>query len=137
MFEKLKQKASGFMGGRYGIDHLYVANLILYFILLIVHRQFKIPLFDYLLLILIFWTFYRVFSRNIPKRQAENQVLLRLITLIKSKSSLLIKRIKDIRTNRYRKCENCRATLRLPRKRGVHTVKCPRCAGQFQVKIRL
>ena len=137
MFANFKQKIAEFMRGRYGIDHLYVANLILYFILLIIQRWQMIPYFDFLLFLLIIWTFYRVFSRNISKRQAENQVLLRFVSSIKSKSSLLFRRIKDIGTHRYRSCPNCKTTLRLPRKTGVHTVKCPRCNSRFEVKVRL
>src|SRR5699024_6739219 len=137
MFANFKQKIAEFMRGRYGIDHLYVANLILYFILLIIQRWQMIPYFDFLLFLLIIWTFYRVFSRNISKRQAENQVLLRFVSSIKSKSSLLFRRIKDIGTHRYRSCTNCKTTLRLPRNTDVHTVKCTRCNSRFEVKVRL
>lgn len=125
------------MQGRYGIDQLYMTNLVLYFILLIIQRRLAVPFLDILLILLIIWTFYRVFSRNIVKRQAENQAFLRFIYSIKSKGSLIFKRIKDIGTHRYRRCSHCKTTLRLPRKTGVHMVRCPRCQQRFQVKIRL
>lgn len=135
---KFKQKITEFVQGRYGIDHLYVACLSLYFLILIIQRHFLMaPILDVLLFALIIWTFYRAFSRNIPKRQAENQVFLRFIYAIKSKCTLLFKRIKDIGTHRYRRCPHCETTLRLPRKTGTHTVRCPRCQQRFQVKVRI
>ena len=126
------------MRGRYGVDHLYIVNLVVYFIgLIILRRLDSVIIFDFLLLILIFWTFFRFFSRNTAKRQRENQVLLNLVAKTKAKAKQIFNRIKDIGTHRYRKCPHCETKLRLPRKVGVHTVKCPRCQQRFQVKVRL
>ena len=33
----------------------------------------------------------------------------------------------------FRQCPYCSATLRLPRQKGKHTVKCPRCSKSFGV----
>lgn len=134
----IKQKMTNFMSGRYGVDHLYIVNLVLYFIGLIVLRRLdRVIIFDFLLLILIFWTFFRFFSKNTVKRQKENQALLRLAAVSKSTVKQLFTRIKHVGTYRYRKCPHCKTTLRLPRKVGVHTVKCPSCEQRFQVKVRI
>lgn len=126
------------MRGRYGIDQLYIVNLVVYFIALIIMRRLELGvIFDVLLLLLILWTFFRFFSRNIAKRQRENQMLLRLVGKVKSKTKMLFNRVKDIGTHRYRTCPHCQTKLRLPRKVGTHTVKCPRCQQRFQVKVRL
>ncbi len=126
------------MQGRYGIDHIYVTSLILYFVGLIVLRQINNSIYlNIFLLLLIAWTFYRVFSKNIARRYAENQAFLRFINQIKSIVNRLWMRMRDIGTHRYRRCPNCRAQLRLPRKIGVHTARCPRCNNRFKVKIRL
>src|SRR5690625_6497106 len=75
------------MRGRYGIDQLYIVNLVVYFIALIIMRRLELGvIFDVLLLLLILWTFFRFFSRNIAKRQRENQMLLRLVGKVKSKT---------------------------------------------------
>ncbi|WP_067840952.1 hypothetical protein [Amphibacillus sediminis] len=135
--ERLKQKLQYFMQGRYGIDQLYIAILVTYFILLFLSRYFESIALVISLWLLIFWAIFRVFSKNIAKRYAENQFLLKVIKQVKSYFSLQIKRIKDSRTHRYRKCSNCGTTLRLPRKRGKHTAKCPRCQHRFQVTVWL
>jgi len=126
------------MQGRYGIDHIYLTNLVIYFIGLIFLRRIEQRLYlDVLLLVLIIWTFYRVFSRNIASRQAENQAFLRVINRIKSTTKLMFKRIRDLGTHRYRRCPSCQTQLRLPRKVGTHTVKCPRCDNRFQVRVKI
>ena len=126
------------MQGRYGIDHIYLTNLVIYFIRLIFLRRIEQRLYlDVLLLVLIIWTFYRVFSRNIASRQAENQAFLRVINRIKSTTKLMFKRIRDLGTHRYRRCPSCQTQLRLPRKVGTHTVKCPRCDNRFQVRVKI
>ena len=35
----------------------------------------------------------------------------------------------------YRRCPGCRVTLRLPKRKGKHTVVCPKCGRRFEVKI--
>ena len=34
----------------------------------------------------------------------------------------------------YKKCPKCKQKLRLPLKKGIHTVKCPNCKEKFEVK---
>jgi len=34
-----------------------------------------------------------------------------------------------------RTCPNCRATIKLPRKKGKHTCTCPKCRVDFKVKV--
>lgn len=32
----------------------------------------------------------------------------------------------------YKKCPNCRQKIRLPLKKGKHTVKCPKCSNNVK-----
>ena len=41
----------------------------------------------------------------------------------------------DRKTHRYRTCPHCKATVRLRYKKGNHTVCCPKCRKDFNVKI--
>ena len=45
-------------------------------------------------------------------------------------------RFSERKTHIYKTCPHCRATLRLPRAKGEHTTRCPRCGKEFGVKIR-
>ncbi|MBR5515382.1 MAG: hypothetical protein IKU52_04190 [Clostridia bacterium] len=45
-------------------------------------------------------------------------------------------KFRDRKTHVYRQCPCCKANLRLPKAKGIHTVKCPRCFARFEVKGR-
>jgi len=124
------------MSGRYGPDQLYYASLILYLVLLVVNYFAQSMIISGLLWIVIILTVFRTFSRNIYKRRAENEVFLKLWNPVKAEFVLGFRRIKEIKTRRFRKCPNCRTVLRLPRSTGKHTVECPCCHKDFQVTIR-
>ena len=130
-----KNKLMRFMYGRYGTDQLYIALIGLYFILFAVNLFVHSNILNILTWILLIITFYRTFSKNIYRRSKENQVFLRLWNPIKAKISLTARRFKDIKTHRYRTCPNCKKVLRLPRKKGKHTVSCPACHKDFKVNI--
>lgn len=135
MVKKLLWKFAGFMYGRHGVDQLYLASGILLFILLILQIFIESSLLNLLSMGLVIWTFYRFFSKKIPARQAENQKFMKFFNLVKSKMNKLVRRVKEVPTHRYRQCDHCETTLRLPRKRGTHKARCPRCQHLVEVKI--
>ena len=85
---------------------------------------------------LLIYMLFRLFSKNLSKRQQENKVFADFFTAIKA-SKQLHQRIKsEINNHVYKKCPHCRVVLRLPRKPGAHTVKCPRCGESFKVTVK-
>ncbi|HHU90426.1 MAG TPA: hypothetical protein GXZ22_05155 [Clostridiaceae bacterium] len=134
---RIREKIIRFMYGRYGIDQLYYALLVVCFILMLVNSFIRLAVFDILIWAILVLMVYRALSRNIYKRQIENQKFLKVWNPIKSKFSLLIRRLKEIQTHRYRKCLHCKAILRLPKRKGRHTVNCPRCHRDFDVHIAI
>lgn len=133
--EKLRDKIIRFMYGRYGADQLYYGLLILSFVLMLINAFIRLLILDIAVWAILILMIYRTFSRNIYKRQLENQKFLKIWNPIKSKLSLLISRIKESKTHRYRKCLHCKAILRLPKRKGRHTVNCPRCHRDFDVRV--
>ena len=67
-----------FMQGRYGNDALSVFMMIAGFILQIVGRLFRLPYIHWAGLLLFLLMLFRVFSRNIPRRQVENQKFIQI-----------------------------------------------------------
>ncbi len=146
---KFKQKLAHFFYGRYGSDNFYNFLVAVELTLLIaggicnflgrVVFGFAIASFVlYPLAVLIFaYTMFRFFSRNIAKRQKENKRYLRIkykvLHPIKSRRA---GRPYDTMTHVFRNCPKCKSVLRLPREKGKHTVKCPRCSERFTVKIK-
>ena len=143
---KFREKIARFMYGRYGTDSLYHAlfcvELILFFAATILNVLGKVePILSFVATLLyvaalgtMIFAVYRFFSRNVDKRRRENLRWLRFKDKFRRKPK--IKRPSDTADHIFRPCPQCRSTLRLPREKGKHSVKCPRCGERFQVKVK-
>ncbi len=123
------------MYGRYGVDELYIFLLVLYFILFFVNCLLSSVILSVVSWVLVLLALFRSMSKNHAKRRRENEMFMKLFRPVKSDLILLKDRVKDNRTARYRKCPHCRVTLKLPKKRGRHTVVCPKCRERMDVHI--
>ena len=122
MFHRLKDGFARFMYGRYGTDKLNMALLILGVVLTLlgsITNLYALGVLAYLPLIAVL---YRMFSRNITRRQRENQ-----------RFNQFFIRIKD-RNSRYFSCPRCHQTVRVPRGRGKINIHCPKCGNYFVKK---
>lgn len=131
-----KNRVTAFMYGRYGIDQLYYALMVAYLILLAVGLFYRSIAVSALMWAVLILSVFRVFSRNTYRRSRENAKFMVIWNRVRGAFSLMIRRVREIRTRRYRKCPHCRSMLRLPRRTGKHTVECPRCHRDFEVRIR-
>ena len=122
-----------FMKDRYGIDELYKFLLLICFVLLVINTFVSnniIRLFEVLLSVIIF---YRYMSKNIKLRKKENDKYLEIKDKIIKLFDYNKKKYKDRNTHMYKKCPKCKQKIRLPLKKGKHTVKCPNCGNRFDV----
>ena len=133
--ESLKNKLIRFMVGRYGIDQLYYAGLFLALGMMMVNMMVNSTILMVISNGVILLMVLRGFSRNISRRRMENEKFMKLWNPVKKEGRILFRRIKEIRTNRYRKCPHCKKILKLPIKRGKHMVKCPECKESFAVRV--
>lgn len=131
----LRNKLRSFMWGRYGIDQLYYGLLGLYIVLLVLQILLEKYIFSVLASLVLVVMLLRMLSKNHVARRKENQVFLRIWQPVKTEFVLLKDRFCDRRKARYRHCRHCRAILRLPVKKGSHTVVCPKCHERFSVHI--
>lgn len=136
---RFRDRIARFMYGRYGGDQLGIFIIILNVIVIIVSWFFRQTAGYYVCLCisaaLLTLYIFRAFSRKRDKRARENAVFMKIITKIKEFFVRQFNRIRYIKKYRYRKCKNCKTFLRLPRKRGKHTVRCPKCGSSFNVNI--
>jgi len=125
-----------FMYGRYGGDNLSKALLVLSFILLLVTNLLPRDLMWLVIIAYIpaLLCIYRIFSRNIYKRQQENYKYLRIRNSAMAWSKRNMTMTKDLKTHKYFTCPNCRQKLRVPRKQGKISVTCPKCKNSFKGK---
>lgn len=122
-----------FMKDRYGIDELYKFLLLICFVLIVINTFISnniIRLFEVLLIVIIF---YRYMSKNIKLRKKENDKYLEIKDKIIKSFDYNKKKYKDRNTHMYKKCPKCKQKIRLPLKKGKHTVKCPNCGNRFDV----
>lgn len=131
----LKNKLIHFMYGRYGTDQLCNALIGVYFALTVGNVFIKSLVIRVLMSVILILIIFRILSRNIYKRRMENEIFMKIWNPVKAKGSLEIRRIKEIKTHRFRKCPHCKKVLRLPRMTGKHTVKCPCCNKEFKLRI--
>ena len=144
-WEKIKQSLRSFMMGRNGADNLSMAllwtGLILYLLGGIVGSiQVSIifPLLGLLLNLLGFAAYvfciFRMFSRNLDKRRAENRRYVTMAEKKKTERRQARVRFQNRKTYKYFKCPGCKAWLRLSRGKGVVTITCSRCHTSFTQK---
>jgi len=115
------------MIGRYGPDHLSIALIILAFILSLLNAiLWHTPLL-YISYFVFALTIYRMLSRNITRRRAENDKFIRYWWPIRTKIKKIIQKIKDKRKYKYFKCPTCKSKLRVPKGKGKIRITCPRC----------
>lgn len=139
---KLKMWFYGFMRGRYGADTLYwwsFGAILVLWLLRLILSIFRLrtiaSILSFISTVILVIAVFRFFSRNTYKRSAENRAFCQFISKHKGKVVLIRDRFRDRKTHVYKKCPKCKAVLRLPKKPGEHTVRCPKCGDRFDVKI--
>lgn len=135
MFRRIGAALRRFMYGRYGSDQLNMAILVAAVLVSLTNSVLTVflrestvysgivaPILSVTVYGLLIYSFFRMFSRNIYKRQRENR-----------RFTQLWMRLKD-RNNRYFRCPNCKQTVRVPRGRGKICIRCPKCGEKFTRK---
>ncbi len=132
---RLTERLYRFMAGRNGNDSLGNALIVLYLALFILNIFIGSPIISILILVIMGYEIFRMLSRNIYARQKENRAWLKVWGKFKGFFKMIRNRFRDRKTHVYRKCPACKNNLRLPKKKGKHTVNCPCCHKRFEVKI--
>lgn len=134
-----KHKLISFFHGRYGNDALNIALLVSYFAISVLSGFIDgltfFVAFSIAQLALIAIIIYRMLSRNLYKRRNENIRFMRFFRQLSNRIKQMYTSIRFYNKFLYRTCPKCRARLRMTRKRGKHTVKCPLCGNEFEIKI--
>ena len=127
----MKEKFIRFLQGRYGgADKLNTHLMYLLFILAIIVLFTGSKVCMILSLLLMFYIYFRMFSKNIYKRYAENQKYVQLISPITKKVNFF-KRKRQDKTHKYYKCPTCKQVVRVPKGRGKIEINCPKCHTKF------
>ena len=141
-----RERIAEFMCGRNGIDSLYHFLFLVIILLTFISFFVETWILPTISTFILIYNIYRVFSKNVYRRQRENQIYLncvgkvrrlyqRIKRSITRKISLTKNKWHDRNTHIYKRCPSCKNTLRLPKVKGKHTAACPCCDNRFDVKI--
>ncbi len=125
-----------FMMGRNGMDKLNRFLFVLYILLCIVSIFVHSLIFYLVQWLFALYIVFRFLSRNLVMRSKENRVYCSARDAVVNFFIRQKNKVRDRKTHRYIKCKNCKASLRVKRNKGRHTVRCPRCRHEFSVTIR-
>ena len=145
-FQKMGNAFSRFMYGRNGVDSLGWASLVAVLLLdtaeLIVRSKnetailcilgifLRSSILNGLVFLAIILIYFRMFSRNLPKRRSENAwFLTKIVNPLKSQRA----RSRD-KDHKYFTCPQCRTVCRVPRGKGKIIITCPKCGTSIHGK---
>ena len=126
----LLQKLQRFMMGRYGGDKFSIFLLVSGLVLTILGQIFFWPV---ILLgdALYLYALFRMFSRNIYKRSAENQWYLDKTYKLRLFFARQKNMMQQRKTHHIYKCPVCKQKIRIPRGKGRIEIRCPKCNATF------
>ncbi len=127
----MREKFMRFMQGRYGADQfsrfllgVMVACMILSFFI-------RSGIWSMLMTALLVYSYFRMFSRNIPARYAENQKFLQMTAGLRSKIAVWKRDMQTRKTHHIYRCPSCKQKIRIPRGKGKIAIRCPKCGTEF------
>lgn len=133
--KSMKDKMMRFLQGRYGVDALSKCLLGIGLIAVILAGFFGGKVAGNVLYILgwaaIIYCYFRIFSKNITKRYAENQKYLAKTYKLRSFFYKQKELMKQRKVYHIYKCPSCKQKIRIPRGKGKIEVRCPKCGTTF------
>lgn len=139
LLQKIRNTLSRFMYGRNGADHLCLATIWTAIALDVIAAIFKLGdvvegLLGFVSTVLLLITIFRLFSRKLDKRRAENAWFLQKVWRpIKGKLGKSKQQRAD-KEHKYFTCPNCQAVCRVPVGKGSIVITCPRCRSEIRGK---
>lgn len=119
------------MIGRYGSDDLNKCYLIISMILLVISMFSRIGIFWILAVVLLIYSYYRMFSRNIGKMSAQNQKFLNWRYSFSVKKQNHVRMREQRKIYHFYKCPGCKQKVRVPKGHGKIMITCPKCKMEF------
>lgn len=128
---RFRQKMQQFMYGRNGADDLSRVALWTALILMIV-SLFTNNIVYLIGLIFLFYSIFRMYSRNIGARRAENDKFLYHCSQAENWFRRFRFRAADRKKHRIFRCPNCKQKIRVPKGKGNIMIRCPKCGIEFR-----
>ena len=139
-FQKIGNAIVRFMYGRNGMDQLnrvlfwgYMGTFLAQVLFSALRWQVPALICEILLWSLMVLLLFRMFSKNLPKRRAENQKFWNWWCGVKNRNAGARARHAD-KDHKYFTCKQCKTICRVPVGKGKIIITCPKCGAQIQAK---
>lgn len=129
----MRDRFNRFMQGRYGNDRFNRVLMITALVCMVL-SMFGLDVFYVIAIGLLAYAYYRMFSRKIYQRAAENQKFLQKEQKFRNWLNGQKRNIKQSKTHRIYKCPGCKQKIRVPRGRGKIEIRCQKCGTKFVKK---
>lgn len=138
-FQRLRNGLSRFMYGRNGADQLGLCIIWTAILLDIVGMLTKkVTLLSSIIgavtTVMVLWALFRVFSRNLEKRRAENAAFLQKLWWPLKRKLSSGKQQRMDKEHKYFTCPNCKTVCRVPVGKGKIVITCPKCGREIHGK---
>lgn len=122
------------MAGRYGTDELTKFMMGVCLVCLLLNMFTRWQILYLLAIVILFVSYFRMFSRNYSKRNAENQKYLNATRDLRMRLAKMKNRAAQSRDFHIYKCPSCGQKIRIPRGKGKICITCPKCRTEFTKK---
>lgn len=129
----MREKLQRFMWGRYGNDRLNQFLMICAMVFIVI-SFFGGNLFYMLAFAVMIYAYFRMFSKNISKRSAENQWYLKYEMKVRGFFTKKKKEFSQRKIYHIYKCPNCKQKIRVPKGKGRIAITCRKCGAEFVKK---
>lgn len=132
----MKEKIIKFMQGRYGVDQfarftMGVALVCIVLAIFIPKGGLLCTLLDTIGLLALVYTYFRMLSKDIQKRYAENQKYLGMTAKLRQRINKEKNMMAQRKTHHIYACPSCKQKIRIPRGKGKIEIDCPKCHTKF------
>lgn len=130
----MREKFQRFMQGRYGVDHFcrFLNGICMVFLIISIFSRHQIWFLAALAALI--YNYFRMFSRNIAKRYAENQKYLEMTAAVRRNFFKKKNELEQRKTHHIYRCPDCKQKIRIPKGRGKIEIRCPKCGAKFVKK---
>lgn len=116
-----------------GIDGYSFFGLLLSLILIGINLKIKSKALTFFVLVgIIYFGIYRVFSTRRIKRQRENDKYKSIVSPLSDYFSYYVNKFKNRKYYKYIRCPECIQELKLAKNKGKVLVTCPHCGHKFE-----
>lgn len=130
----MRERFARFMAGRNGNDQLNSFLLGVTVVLALISTVFRKSVGSvlfYVVLGLLIYVYFRMFSRNIYKRREENGKFMRMKYDMEGKYRAAKERWIQRKDYKFFSCPSCHTNLRVPRGKGKIKIVCRKCGTSF------